>query len=227
MEIVLAERCDRNHRRRGLETHHLPSERSQNATAASAGRAAAGRAVQPVADRDDLQKPGPCLRSLLHSSIAEVPRRPERGSRPSRLLRPAIRQIQGACGEALWRAGLSSGLDWERLRAHRILELDRGLYRARHVGPTTTGTPRRGHPARTDIHSVLPQVIGNELALSGRIIAKPPRRTPRWLGRLAAGETATLMMTDSRGSSNAKAKRELGWQPHYATWRLGFAQGLG
>ena len=57
--------------------------------------------------------------------------------------------------------------------------------------------------------------------------AKPPRRIPRWLGRLAAGEAATLMMTESRGASNAKAKRELGWQPRYASWRQGFAQGLG
>ncbi len=57
--------------------------------------------------------------------------------------------------------------------------------------------------------------------------AKPPRRVPRWLGRLAAGEAATAMMTEARGASNAKAKRELGWQPRYASWRQGFAQGLG
>ncbi len=62
--------------------------------------------------------------------------------------------------------------------------------------------------------------------LASALDAKPPRRIPRWLGRLAAGETATLMMTESRGSANAKAKRELGWQPHYASWREGFAQGL-
>jgi 2-alkyl-3-oxoalkanoate reductase len=63
--------------------------------------------------------------------------------------------------------------------------------------------------------------------LASALDAKPPRRVPRWLGRLAAGEMATLMMTDSRGASNAKAKRELGWQPRYASWRQGFAQGLG
>jgi nucleoside-diphosphate-sugar epimerase len=57
--------------------------------------------------------------------------------------------------------------------------------------------------------------------------AKPPRRVPRWLGRLMAGEMATVMMTDVRGASNEKAKRELGWQPRYASWRQGFAQGLG
>lgn len=64
-------------------------------------------------------------------------------------------------------------------------------------------------------------------ALASALGAKPPRRIPRWLGRLAAGETATLMMTEARGASNAKAKRELGWQPHYASWRQGFEQGLG
>jgi nucleoside-diphosphate-sugar epimerase len=56
--------------------------------------------------------------------------------------------------------------------------------------------------------------------------AKPPRHIPRWLGRLAAGEAATLMMTEVRGASNAKAKRELGWRPRYPSWRQGFAQGL-
>ena len=63
--------------------------------------------------------------------------------------------------------------------------------------------------------------------LASALGAKPPLRIPRWLGRLAAGEAATLMMTESRGSSNEKAKRELGWQPHYASWRQGFVQGLG
>ncbi|HEX8101691.1 MAG TPA: NAD(P)-dependent oxidoreductase [Solirubrobacteraceae bacterium] len=57
--------------------------------------------------------------------------------------------------------------------------------------------------------------------------AKPPRRVPRWVGRLLAGEAATVMLTEVRGASNEKAKRELGWRPRYATWRQGFAQGLG
>jgi nucleoside-diphosphate-sugar epimerase len=56
--------------------------------------------------------------------------------------------------------------------------------------------------------------------------AKPPRRLPRWLGRLLAGEAATVMLTEARGASNAKAKRELGFQPRWPSWRLGFAKGL-
>jgi nucleoside-diphosphate-sugar epimerase len=63
--------------------------------------------------------------------------------------------------------------------------------------------------------------------LASALHAKPPRRIPRWLGRLLAGEAATVMATEVRGASNEKAKRELGWQPRYASWRQGFAQGLG
>jgi nucleoside-diphosphate-sugar epimerase len=54
--------------------------------------------------------------------------------------------------------------------------------------------------------------------------AKRPVRVPEWLARLFAGETAVIMMTEGRGFSNAKAKRELGWQPRYPTWRQGFKQ---
>ena len=63
--------------------------------------------------------------------------------------------------------------------------------------------------------------------LARALDAKPPRRVPRWLGRLLAGEAATVMMTEVRGASNEKAKRELGWKLRYPSWRQGFAQGLG
>jgi nucleoside-diphosphate-sugar epimerase len=52
--------------------------------------------------------------------------------------------------------------------------------------------------------------------------AKPPRRVPGWLGRLLAGEFVVAQMTTSRGSSNEKAREELGWKPRYASWREGF-----
>ena len=63
--------------------------------------------------------------------------------------------------------------------------------------------------------------------LASALDAKPPRRIPRWLGRLLAGEATTLVMTEVRGASNDKAKRELGWQLRYPSWRQGFVQGLG
>ena len=57
--------------------------------------------------------------------------------------------------------------------------------------------------------------------------ARKPMRLPRWVGRLAAGEAAVVMMNEVRGASNAKAKHELGWKPRYTSWRQGFADGLG
>jgi 2-alkyl-3-oxoalkanoate reductase len=57
--------------------------------------------------------------------------------------------------------------------------------------------------------------------------AKPPRRFPRLLARLFAGEAPVVMATESRGASNAKAKRELGWKLRYPSWRQGFADRYG
>ena len=59
--------------------------------------------------------------------------------------------------------------------------------------------------------------------LAQRLGAKEPRHVPRFVGRVFAGKMGAEMMTELRGVSNAKAKRELGWQPSYPSWRLGFA----
>jgi nucleoside-diphosphate-sugar epimerase len=56
--------------------------------------------------------------------------------------------------------------------------------------------------------------------------AKPPMRVPTWLARPLAGEVAVAVMTEGRGFSNAKAKRELGWQLRYPSWRQGFKEEL-
>jgi nucleoside-diphosphate-sugar epimerase len=56
--------------------------------------------------------------------------------------------------------------------------------------------------------------------------AKRPVRIPPWLARLLAGPVVVTMMTEGRGFSNAKAKRELGWEPRYPSWRQGFKEGL-
>ena len=57
--------------------------------------------------------------------------------------------------------------------------------------------------------------------------AKPPMHVPTWLARPLAGKAAVVMMTEGRGFSNAKAKRELGWELRYPTWRQGFEAELG
>jgi nucleoside-diphosphate-sugar epimerase len=60
-------------------------------------------------------------------------------------------------------------------------------------------------------------------ALAQELGAKKPMHVPRFVGRLIAGEAGVVMMTDARGASNAKAKRELGWSPAHPSWRQGFS----
>lgn len=64
-------------------------------------------------------------------------------------------------------------------------------------------------------------------ALAQAVGAKPPLHIPAWLGRLIIGEVGVSMMTQVRGATNVKAKRELDWTPSYSTWRQGFWTGLG
>jgi len=86
----------------------------------------------------------------------------------------------------------------------------------------------RGQPGVYNVVDDEPAPVREWLpVLASALDAKPPRRVPRWLGRLLAGEAATVMMTEARGASNEKAKRELGWKPRYPSWRQGYAQGLG
>jgi nucleoside-diphosphate-sugar epimerase len=60
-------------------------------------------------------------------------------------------------------------------------------------------------------------------ALAAALGARPPRHVPLWLARLIAGKGMVMMSVGSRGASNAKAKRELGWTLRYPSWRQGFA----
>jgi len=62
--------------------------------------------------------------------------------------------------------------------------------------------------------------------LASLLDAKPPRKIPAWIAKFAIGGGGVSMMTQSRGGSNAKAKRELGWRPVFETWRQGFVEGL-
>jgi nucleoside-diphosphate-sugar epimerase len=118
-----------------------------------------------------------------------------------------------------------------RKRLFPIIGHGGGIWSHVHVDDAAAATAiavERGEPGVYNIADDEPAPVREWLPLLANALdAKPPRRIPRWLGRLAAGEMATLMMTEARGASNEKAKRELGWQLQYPTWRQGFAQGLG
>ena len=97
----------------------------------------------------------------------------------------------------------------------------------RDAAAATVAALEHGAPGVYDVVDDEPASVAQWLPyLAQAIGAKPPRRVPVWLGRLAAGEVGVSMMTQIRGSSNAKAKRELGWEPAWPTWRQGFSGGL-
>jgi 2-alkyl-3-oxoalkanoate reductase len=105
-----------------------------------------------------------------------------------------------------------------------------GVWSFIHVDDAARATKlaiERGTPGIYNIVDDEPADVADWLpGLAGAIGAKPPLRLPAWVGRLAVGEVGVSMMTKIRGSSNAKAKRSLGWQPEYASWRDGFRRGL-
>ncbi|MGH8943994.1 MAG: NAD-dependent epimerase/dehydratase family protein [Acidimicrobiia bacterium] len=85
----------------------------------------------------------------------------------------------------------------------------------------------RGAPGIYNIVDDEPAPVSEWLPYLADVLgARPPRRVPAWLARLLVGEAAVSMMTKIRGSSNAKAKRELGWRLDYPSWRVGFRDGL-
>jgi nucleoside-diphosphate-sugar epimerase len=85
----------------------------------------------------------------------------------------------------------------------------------------------RGRPGFYNVVDDDPAPVSEWLpALAAAVGAKPPRRIPVWLARVAAGETVTRLMTTGRGVSNAKARAELEWVPRWRSWREGFRHGL-
>jgi nucleoside-diphosphate-sugar epimerase len=87
----------------------------------------------------------------------------------------------------------------------------------------TVAAVERGAPGVYNIADDEPAPVAEWLPYLAEVAgAKPPLRVPAWLGRLLAGELAVAQMTTVRGSSNAKAKRDLRWTPRYASWREGF-----
>jgi 2-alkyl-3-oxoalkanoate reductase len=118
-----------------------------------------------------------------------------------------------------------------RKRRFPIIGDGGGVFSHVHIDDAATATAiavDHGQPGIYNIVDDDPAPVREWLpVLASALEAKPPRRIPRWLGRLVAGEAPAIMMTAVRGASNAKAKRELGWELRYPSWRQGFVHGLG
>jgi nucleoside-diphosphate-sugar epimerase len=92
----------------------------------------------------------------------------------------------------------------------------------------TVAAVDHGDPGVYNVTDDEPSPVRDWLPVLADALGAPaPRRVPVWVGRLFGGELAVAMMTELRGASNAKARRELGWTLRYPSWRQGFREGLG
>jgi nucleoside-diphosphate-sugar epimerase len=156
----------------------------------------------------------------------------------------AIRHLEAAVAGATWTKGIvlryggfygpgtsmvSGGESFEMVRKRKfpVVGNGGGVWSFVHIADAAEATVaaiEHGEPGIYNIVDDDPAPVADWLpALAQSLGAPKPWRVPRFVGRLFAGEAGVVMMTDARGASNQKAKRELGWQPRHPSWRPGFA----
>ena len=155
----------------------------------------------------------------------------------------AIRHLEEAVLDARWTEGIvlrygafygpgtSMAPDGEqselvRRRKFPLVGDGGGVWSFIHVADAAEATVAAVEHGSRGVYNVVdddPAPVAEWLpALARTLGAKKPMRVPRFIGRLFAGETGVVMMTELRGASNAKAKRELAWRPAHPSWRQGF-----
>jgi nucleoside-diphosphate-sugar epimerase len=165
-------------------------------------------------------------------------------AREMRASAAAIRHLEQAVLGAAWTEGIvlrygsfygpgtsmAPGGNWfEAVRRRKVPLVGdgRGVWSFIHVADAAEATVaaiEHGHPGVYNVVDDDPAPVAEWLpALAQTLGAQKPMRVPRVVGRVFAGETGVVMMTEARGASNAKAKRELAWRPAHPSWRQGFA----
>jgi nucleoside-diphosphate-sugar epimerase len=166
---------------------------------------------------------------------------PPRGMRESWA---AIRHLEEAILSADWTEGIvlryggfygpgtslapgAEQVELVRKRKFPLLGDGGGVWSFIHIADAADATVAAVERGSRGVYNVVdddPAPVAEWLpALAAELGAKKPMRVPRFIGRLFAGEYGVVMMTELRGASNAKAKRELGWRPAHPSWRQGFA----
>jgi nucleoside-diphosphate-sugar epimerase len=155
----------------------------------------------------------------------------------------AIRHLEEAVLDARWTEGIvlrygafygpgtsmaPGGEQYEMIRRRRfpLVGDGGGVWSFIHVADAAEATVAAVEHGNRGVYNVVdddPAPVAEWLpALAQTLGAKKPVRVPRFVGRLFAGEAGVVMMTELRGASNAKAKRELAWRPAHPSWRQGF-----
>ena len=154
----------------------------------------------------------------------------------------AIRHLEEAVLGATWTEGIALRYGWfygpgtsmapgkesyEAIRKRKFPMVGDGggVWSFIHVADAADATVAAVEHGSRGIYNVVdddPAAVAEWLpALAAQLGAKRPMRVPRFIGRLFAGEFGVMLMTELRGASNAKAKRELAWRPAHPSWRQG------
>jgi 2-alkyl-3-oxoalkanoate reductase len=230
---ALAGMADVKHFDRGFATTNRLRTEGTDALLAAAEEAGVGRVLAqsyagwpyareggPVKKEEDPLDPTPA--PAMRETLAAI--------------RHLERAVVGGGGIALRYGGFygspeDAQLELVRKRQFPIVGDGGGIWSFVHLDDAATATVlalERGEPGIYNVVDDDPAPVREWLpALAAAIGAKPPRRVPRLLARLLAGESGVVLMTEIRGASNAKAKRELGWTLRYPTWREGFRTAYG
>jgi nucleoside-diphosphate-sugar epimerase len=188
----------------------------------------AARTGGPIKSEDDPLDPRPAANA--RESLAAI-----------RHLEQAVTGAQGIVGTVLrygylYGPGTSLGrggdmLQLIRRRRFPIVGQGTGFFSFCHVLDAAVATLAAIERAVEGTFAIVddePAPVAQWLPFLARTLgAPPPRRVPVWLARWLVGEQGIVMLTEARGASNARAKRELAWTPTYPSWRLGVAEGLG
>jgi nucleoside-diphosphate-sugar epimerase len=163
--------------------------------------------------------------------------------RKMRALVAALRHLEQAVVGAEWTEGIvlrygalygpgtslaprEEQFELVRERKYPLVGTGGGVWSFVHVADAAEATVAAIERGSRGVYNVVddePAPVAEWLpALAQTLGAKKPRRVPRLMGRLFAGEAGVMMMTELGGASNAKAKRELGWRPAHPSWRQGF-----
>ncbi len=166
---------------------------------------------------------------------------------PARAIRgihEAIRHLENAVLTAKWTEGIvlrygvfygpgtsmapgEDQLEMIRKRKFPLVGDGAGVWSFIHVADAAEATVAAVEYGTRGVYNVVdddPAPVAEWLPAVARALgAKKPLRVPRFVGRLAAGEAAVMMMTEVRGASNAKARQELNWRPAHSSWREGLA----
>jgi nucleoside-diphosphate-sugar epimerase len=165
-------------------------------------------------------------------------------ARPSRHTLAAIRSMEstvehaGDLGWILLRYGVLYGPGTGIAPGGEVVEMVRkrrlplvgggtGVWSFVHIDDAAAATAAAVDSDMVGVYNIVdddPAPVSQWLPLLARTVgAKPPMPVPAWLARPLVGEHGMAIMTASRGSSNAKARRDL-WQPEHRSWRQGFPE---